>query len=89
MKNVFVLTAHDSKTNSFIFTDHFSNFKAAKQSFDILKIHLLKKYSIDSNKVMKYTFIDGGEHQTDILDNRINITLNKWKLKKDTIGSFI
>ena len=43
MKNLYVLTVHDSKIKGFIVTQHYSNLKAGKESFQSIKNHLIKK----------------------------------------------
>lgn len=88
MKTLFELTAHDGNTGSFIAKQFYSNKKAAIGSFKSLKEHIQEKYSIPASDVQKWTFSDGGDHQTDILGGRFNVTLVKWNVSKD-VSTFI
>jgi hypothetical protein len=84
MKNIYILSAHDSSTDSFVATQHYSNLSAATGSFQELKNHLINKYNLDSNDVDRWTFSHGGAHQTEILSKRFNITLVKYNVSKET-----
>jgi hypothetical protein len=84
MKNVFELTAHDSNTGAFVAKQFYSNRKAAHGSFTELKEHLIEKYNLDPTDIKKWTFSDGGDHQTDILAGRFNVTLVIWNVSKET-----
>jgi hypothetical protein len=88
MKSIYVLTAHDGNSDSFISTNHYSNLDAATGSFEALKQHLCQKYSIDPSNVVKWTFTDGGAHRTDIIAGRFNVSLIKWNVTKE-VSSFI
>ena len=88
MKNIYILTAHDSQLNCYIATQHYSNPTAAKGSFDALKEHLIEKYHLQGQEVVDWTFQDGGIHRTQILGKRFNVTLNHWSVSKD-VSTFI
>ena len=88
MKTVFELTAHDGTTDSFISKQFYSNRKAAKESFLELKLHLLEKYKLDHFDCKQWSFSHDGDHQTEILSSRFNITLVKWNVSKE-VSEFI
>ncbi|MCP4520940.1 MAG: hypothetical protein GY827_04480 [Cytophagales bacterium] len=81
MKSIYVLTARDCQTDSWIATSHYSNRNAAHGSFETLREHLVEKYNVQD--IERWTFTDGGDHQTEILDSRINLTLVKQSLNKE------
>ena len=83
MKSIYVLTAHDGNTESFIATQHYSNLAAAQGSFEALKQHIIEKYKIDKGQVVKWTFTDGGAHRTDIIAGRFNVSLVKHNVSKN------
>ena len=88
MKYIYVLTAHDSQSDLVIATQHYSNLKAANESFIELKSHLLNKYDIDRFDIEHLGFTDGGPHKTEILNKRFNVTLNKWNVSSK-VSTFI
>ncbi len=83
MKNIYVLTARDCQLDSFIATAHYSNKRSALGSFETLREHLKGKYNIPASQIERWTFSDGGEHQTEILAGRYNLTLVKQNVSKE------
>ena len=83
MKNIYVLTAFDCSSQIFTATQHYSNKKAAIESFDELRIHLITKHKINPSNCEIYTYKDGGETRTDVLDKRYNVSLVKFSVSKE------
>ena len=79
MKNLYVLTVHDSKIKGFIVTQHYSNLKAGKESFQSIKNHLIKKHNLNSDGFKLWTLGDNGVYK-----ELYNISLTKQTLQKET-----
>jgi hypothetical protein len=83
MKTVYELTCHDGQTDSFTAKQFYSNFRAANESLDELKARMIHKHDIDKPSWERWTYTDGGKHQTWILNGRWSITLVVWNVSKD------
>tara|TARA_R110001606_G_scaffold271294_1_gene419862 strand:- start:85 stop:351 length:267 start_codon:yes stop_codon:yes gene_type:complete len=84
MKNLYVLTVHDSKIKGFIVTQHYSNLKAGKESFQSIKNHLIKKHNLNSDGFKLWTLGDNGANRTEVYKELYNISLTKQTLQKET-----
>lgn len=87
MKGTYELTVYDSVKKVFLSKFHYSNRKAALGSFIALKEHIIEKYGLRDAEIKKFTFSDGGDHQTEIIDSRYNITIVKWNVS-DKVSIF-
>ena len=84
MKNLYVLTVHDSKINAFVVTQHYSNLKAGKESFKSIKNHLIKKHNLNSEGFKLWTLGDNGANRTEVYKELYNISLTKQTLQKES-----
>tara|TARA_R110002072_G_scaffold53047_1_gene140573 strand:- start:202 stop:516 length:315 start_codon:yes stop_codon:yes gene_type:complete len=83
MKKVYALTVYDVKLKGFITTQHYSNLRAAKESFDRIKEHLIAKYDLESDGFKKWTRMDNGANITDVYEGLYNVSIVRWSVQKD------
>lgn len=83
MNHIFVLTAHDSTTNSFITTSYYSERNTAYGSFESLQKYIVQKYSLNEQDISKWTYSDGGDNRTNLIGERFNISLTRCTISND------
>ena len=84
MKNLYVLTVLDAKIKAFIVTQHYSNLKAGKESFQSIKNYLIKKHNLNSEDFKLWSLSDNGANRTEVCKELYNISLTKQTLEKET-----
>ena len=84
MKSIYVLTAFDCSTSSFIGKYNYSSRQTAEGSFKALKDHLIHKHSLQDEPVTRWSFTDDKDHKSDVI-GKFNVTLTKESVSSEVI----